>query len=118
MNRRHFALTLVALTSSASVAGCSHGYGPGYGPWGGTVIYVRTAPPPPPPRIIIPPRPSSTAVWIEGYWNWTGVTFVWVDGFWERSPPPGRVWAPGRWVQTPRGWRHEPGRWVARRRPR
>lgn len=105
---------LAAAAAALALSGCHHGfYGPR--PLGGLgIVYVQTAPPP--PRFVPrPPPPSSTAIWIDGYWNWTGVTFVWVDGYWERNPPPGRTWEPGGWVQGPQGWHRQPGRWVESR---
>jgi hypothetical protein len=96
-----------------AIAGCATHYHPYYGHGPVTsdisVVYVRSAPPPP-RRIRIPPRPSATAVWVDGYWNWTGATFVWVDGFWERHPR-SRAWVPDRWVHTDLGWYRRPGRW-------
>ena len=75
------------------------------------VTYIQTAPPYP-RQVIIPRRPSVTSVWIDGYWNWTGVQFVWIDGTWDRNPPrAGATWAPGQWTQTKRGWYRRPGRW-------
>jgi hypothetical protein len=96
------------------LSACNHyGYGPG--PAGhASVVYIDREPPPP-RSYTRPSRPSTTAIWIDGYWNWTGVRFIWVDGYWERNPPPGRVWAPGGWVHTHRGWYRQHGRWVERR---
>lgn len=108
-------LPLAAAAAAGALSGCGPGFY-GRGPVGVdlSIVYVRTAPPP--PRFVPrPPAPSATAIWIDGYWNWTGVTFVWVDGYWERNPPPGRTWEPGGWVQTPQGWYRQPGRWVERR---
>jgi len=74
------------------------------------VGYIRYAPPSP-RRVRIPPRPIPRAVWIGGYWRWTGDRYDWRDGYWDRRPPHGKVWRPGRWVHTKRGWYWEPGHW-------
>ena len=70
--------------------------------------------PPAPRRVTVPPRPVKSAIWIDGYWDWTGVRFVWVDGYWNRNPPPGQVWERSRWIHTNRGWYRTPGRWRRR----
>lgn len=85
-------------------------YRHGPAPVSPSVVFVRRAPPPP-LRPRIPPRPAATAIWIGGYWRWSGVDFVWVDGFWERRPPVGRVWVRDKWIHTNRGWYRRPGRW-------
>ncbi|MBN8488631.1 MAG: YXWGXW repeat-containing protein [Burkholderiales bacterium] len=52
---------------------------------------------PPPPRYeVVPALPYAGAVWIGGYWNWSGRAHVWV---------------PGRWEAPRHGWRYEPRRW-------
>ncbi|MET0795575.1 MAG: YXWGXW repeat-containing protein [Polyangiaceae bacterium] len=28
------------------------------------------------------------AVWVQGYWHWTGVSYVWQRGRWQRSAAP------------------------------
>jgi hypothetical protein len=66
---------------------------------------------PPPPRVESPgPPPSPGAIWIAGYWTWSGAQFVWQPGRWE-TPQPGAAWVPGRWKKTGEGWVWEPGRW-------
>lgn len=85
-------------------------YGHGPAPIGLQISFIARSPPPP-RRVAIPPRPVTGAIWIDGYWNWTGVRFVWVDGFWERNPPKGKSWEKHRWVHTKRGWYQQPGRW-------
>ncbi len=74
------------------------------------IVYIDRAPPPP-RRIPIPPRPVVGAIWIGGFWRWTGFQYVWVDGYWDRNPPPGKIWTPGRWIHTSRGWYWDEGRW-------
>lgn len=104
----------LAIVTTLGLGGC-HYHGPyRHGPVvaGGGVVYVQTRPPPPPRYVPPPPRPTPLAIWIAGYWNWTGVQFVWVDGRWDPSPPRYKVWAPDQWIHTDRGWYRQPGRWV------
>ncbi|HXI87177.1 MAG TPA: hypothetical protein VNH64_06935 [Parvularculaceae bacterium] len=80
-----------------------------YGPTAGAV-YVHSAPPPA-PHYVVPPRPVIGAIWIGGYWRWSGARYDWVDGYWDRSPPPRKRWQPGRWSHAQPGWYWTPGRW-------
>ncbi len=58
-----------------------------------------------------PAPPSNGAVWIPGYWAWTGSRYVWVAGTWS-SPRPGFVWVPSHWKGgTPYGWKWVQGHW-------
>ena len=115
MANKPLKIAALLVASAMTLAGCAGRYGP-YGTPGGVtttagIVYVQTAPPPQ-KYVIIPRRPAPTAVWIEGYWDWTGVRFVWVDGLWNINPPrAGVVWVPHRWVKTNRGWYRKPGEW-------
>jgi hypothetical protein len=62
---------------------------------------------PPPPIVVVeappapkyetpPPKPSPNAIWIEGYWHWTGSSWIWRNGYWT-SPRPGYVWVKPRY---------------------
>ncbi len=72
---------------------------------------VVSGPPPAPVHEERPPPPNPQAVWIPGYWHWTGMQYAWIPGHWE-SPPQGAVWASpkvtvskdGRYVYEPGGW--------------
>jgi hypothetical protein len=74
---------------------------------------VVSGPPPAPVREERPPPPNPQAVWIAGYWHWTGMQYAWIPGHWE-SPPQGAVWATpkvtrskdGRYVYEPGGWQN------------
>jgi len=67
---------------------------------------------PPPPLLVESPGtpPSRDAVWIPGFWSWTGQRFAWVAGTWS-APRPGMRWIEGHWKPDRGGWRWEPGRW-------
>ncbi|MCO4764521.1 MAG: hypothetical protein KC502_23630, partial [Myxococcales bacterium] len=87
------------------------------------------------------PLPSQRAVWVTGFWQWTGFEWVWLSGWWKvpevdvksqmtalapTAPPPpqveavtlppcaGAVWLTGYWVYRAQHWVWLPGRWVLR----
>ena len=67
---------------------------------------------PPAPYIeTIPLIPFAGAVWIGGYWGWSGNRHQWVPGRYER-PRPGYRMEPHRWNQGPHGSWHLRGGWV------
>jgi hypothetical protein len=71
------------------------------------------APPPPPVREAPPPPPAPQAVWIAGYWHWTGLQYTWIPGHWEFAQA-GAAWrAPHYWVREG-VYYYEPGGWVRR----
>ena len=78
-------------------------------PVAGTVI-VSAMPPP----ILIesrPPLPRRDAVWIPGYWSWSGRRYVWIGGVWS-APRPGWIWMPPQWQRRSDGrWQWIPGHW-------
>jgi hypothetical protein len=69
---------------------------------------------PPPPQIeTAPSRPVATAVWIPGFWQWSGSTWVWIGGSWQLRPSQTVEWRPAEWqargsvhVLVPGGWIH------------
>ncbi len=73
-----------------------------------TTVYVPE-PPPAPKEEIKPPRPGPKAVWIEGYWKWSGDHYIWVPGHWVKKAK--GHWVPGHWVKRPRGWVWVKGHW-------
>ena len=71
---------------------------------------VVSGPPPAPVREDRPAAPGPQAVWVGGYWHWTGIQYAWIPGHWD-APPPGSTWnAP---VYTARDGRYfyESGSW-------
>ncbi len=34
------------------------------------------------------PAPTPGAVFVRGYWHWSGVRYVWTPGHWEQGRPP------------------------------
>ncbi len=88
----------------------------------GQAVYQQGAPvegeivvgmPPPAPYVeVIPVAPFVGAVWINGYWNWSGGRHQWVPGRYAQ-PRPGYRWQPHQWSQGPRGnWHLRGGGWV------
>lgn len=66
---------------------------------------------PPPVRVTVRPAPPvASAIWIEGYWQWSGATWVWEPGRWEQ-PRVGHVWVQPRWNRRGRGWVFVGGGW-------
>lgn len=84
-----------------------------------TVIYEPAPPPKPivvmvaPPSPIVEVRPAVPfpgAVWIPGYWHWSGSQYVWLTGRWSAARPHAH-WAPAHWKRAGREWHFVPGHW-------
>lgn len=75
---------------------------------------TTTAPAAPPPiKVEAPPtQPVHTAVWTEGFWQWSGTTWIWIPGSWQLRPSARVTWRAATW--EPRGSVHilVPGAWV------
>lgn len=76
---------------------------------------VVSGPPPAPVHEERPPAPNPQAIWVAGYWHWTGMQYAWIPGHWE-APPSGAVWAAprvttqdGRYIYESGGWRNPNG---------
>lgn len=72
---------------------------------------VVSGPPPAPMGEERSAPPSAQAIWVGGYWHWTGMQYAWIPGHWE-TPRPGATWsAPvysvrdGRYIYENGGWR-------------
>jgi hypothetical protein len=75
------------------------------------VMADEGAPPPQPALEVPPPPPDASAVWIGGFWRWSGHDYRWIAGHWDAAPAPGLTWEPHRWVEEEGRWRFIPGRW-------
>jgi len=104
-------VSILMFFGTLGLSGCNH-YAPNPNSVSVSAIYIDQSPPPR-PRIVVPPAPNSIAVWIDDYWNWTGVQFVWVDGFWDLNPPQAQHLVRDRWAQSNRGWYRQPDQWHA-----
>ncbi|MFM2448912.1 MAG: hypothetical protein RIS44_1362 [Pseudomonadota bacterium] len=108
LSMRLAATTALALSLSACVVAPYPRHAvvtePGYGP----VVGVA---PPSPYSEAIPVAPYPGAVWVGGYWGWSGHRHQWVPGYWER-PRPGYGWRPHAWVRIGGGWQLRGGGWT------
>ena len=75
-------------------------------------VPLTASPATPPPLLVESPaaRPSHDAVWIPGFWTWTGRRYAWASGCWS-APYPGHSWAEGTWKRSGKGFIWTPGRW-------
>lgn len=75
---------------------------------------TTTAPVAPPPLQVetAPVAPVRTAVWLAGFWQWTGADWVWIPGSWQLRPEARVTWRAPEW--RPRGKVHVliPGGWI------
>ncbi|MCD6499330.1 MAG: hypothetical protein J7M25_13640, partial [Deltaproteobacteria bacterium] len=71
-----------------------------------------------PPQSIaesVPEAPYPGAVWVPGFWNWTGARWGWVSGRYEQ-PRYGAYWVAPRYRHWQGRWVYRPGHWSRRRR--
>jgi hypothetical protein len=61
-----------------------------------------------------PPRPTVTAVWTPGQWQWDGRAYVWIAGSWRIPPSQQHTWKPAGWSVGARGATFVPGGWRVR----
>jgi hypothetical protein len=79
-------------------------------PVGGSSIVVMQAPPAAQQEVPTP-RPSTSHVWVPGYWTWRNNQYQWMAGHWEMPPRSGAVWIPPRWQPEGTSWRFYEGYW-------
>jgi hypothetical protein len=72
-----------------------------------------SGPPPPPVEEVRSPPPRPKAVWVAGYWHWTGMQYTWIPGHWENAPP-GSLWRGPRYSLREGTYFYEPGAWMSR----
>ena len=100
---------VLVLTACSALAGCVV-----VPARGGFVAAPLIAVAPPVPRVeVIGAAPFDGAIWIGGYWRWTGGEHVWVAGRWAH-PRAGYRWVPHTWVHEGGGWRLAEGHWARR----
>lgn len=72
---------------------------------------VVTQAPPAPQQEVVSARPSSSHVWVGGYWTWRNSRYEWVAGHWAVPPHSGATWIPPRWVPEGGAYRFYEGHW-------
>src|SRR2546421_7602052 len=109
MKREITGLLALALAGSLLASGCvSHRRAVVVTPTGEVVVPE----PPPTGRTEIPGAPpSSSYVWVGGYWSYDQYHWVWLPGHWETPPREGSTWVSGHWHHSVRGWTWTPGHW-------
>ena len=79
--------------------------------------YMVAQPPPLPastPLFLKPIRPAREAVWIDGYWAYTGnanAPYEWMAGHWEIPPPNAQSWLPSGWHRDGNSYVYVRGQW-------
>jgi WXXGXW repeat (2 copies) len=77
-------------------------------------VHAPTPPPAAPPPETQPARPTVTAVWTPGQWQWDGRAYVWIAGSWRIPPSQEHTWTPAGWTIGARGAIFVPGGWRVR----
>ncbi len=77
------------------------------------VVVAEPPPPPPPEREVIVERPAPDAIWVRGYWAYTGEgrRYVWVAGHWEAPQPQYRTFVQPHWSRQGDGYVYVQGYW-------
>jgi hypothetical protein len=110
MGKAIAASACIVLAAATFVAGCVVEAGVSASTTGVAV----TGPPPEPMRETRPLPPDAQAVWVAGYWHWSGMQYTWIPGHWENAPPGARWRAPrysireGTYFYEPGGWSRPP----------
>jgi outer membrane lipoprotein SlyB len=76
-----------------------------------TEAIVVQQPPPVAPVEVVDASPGPDYVWVDGEYDWNGVTWVWVGGHWGYPPRPHAVWVVGRRWHDGYGWHYQHGYW-------
>ncbi len=80
-----------------------------------TTGIVMAEPPAPPPRreeVVIMTQPAPGAVWVDGYWAYTGRgRYAWVEGRWLMPPPHCRAYVAPHWKRHRGGYIYVQGYW-------
>jgi hypothetical protein len=104
-------LVVLALgTLGAQGVGCVVEAGASGSMGGGVAV---SGPPPEPMRETRPQPPDAQAVWVAGYWHWSGMQYTWIPGHWENAPP-GASWHAPQYSIREGTYFYEPGSWSRR----
>jgi YXWGXW repeat-containing protein len=106
----------VAALCSAALPACvvapAQPYPYGYSEPAGSVVVTDVAPPAPYYEPV-PVAPYPGAIWIGGYWGWSGGRHTWIGGHYEHARP-GYAWQPHRWEHRDGRWHLHEGHWARR----
>ena len=59
---------------------------------------IQQVPPAPAPLADnVTPPPASNALWVPGYWDYTGNGYTWTAGHWEIPPPASTTYIAAHW---------------------
>jgi hypothetical protein len=77
------------------------------------VVMAQPPPPPPPEREVIAERPAPNAVWVRGYWAYTGEgrRYVWAPGHWEIPAPQYQTFVQPHWARQGDNYVYVDGYW-------
>jgi YXWGXW repeat-containing protein len=103
-------VVLAALTLGTLGVGCVVEAGASGSIGGGVAV---SGPPPEPMRETRPQPPDAQAVWVAGYWHWSGMQYTWIPGHWENAPP-GASWHAPQYSIREGTYFYEPGSWSRR----
>jgi WXXGXW repeat (2 copies) len=76
-------------------------------------VAVSGPPPEPMREMRQPPPPGGSAMWIAGYWHWTGMQYTWIPGHWV-VPPAGTQWRAPHYSLHDGTYFYEQGGWTGR----
>ncbi len=86
----------------------------------GTVVTTQTTPvntivvtqaPPAMRTEVVLAQPSSSHVWVPGYWTWRSNQYQWMAGHWEVPPYANASWTAPRWQTENGAYRFYEGAW-------
>jgi hypothetical protein len=87
MNHLKIALIAASAASVLSLSACVVAPYPGGYAYQSTDDVVVDVAPPAPYTEVIPPIPYPGAIWIGGYWGWSGGRHTWIPGRYDHGRP-------------------------------
>ena len=75
----------------------------------GTIV-TTTAPPAFPSEVVLA-QPTSSHVWLAGYWTWRDSRYQWMPGHWEIPPTAAATWVAPTWHQQGNAYKFTEGYW-------
>jgi hypothetical protein len=60
---------------------------------------------------VVVAQPGPSAVWVPGYWEWTGAEYTWVAGCWTVPPAGFNVYVRGGWILRGGGYYYRRPYW-------